>query len=133
LNYKVLNTKDFWLPQNRERVFIVWSYAWINAIPTFNFPQWQELTIFLKDILEEEVDEKYFLSDEKTQELIYKDTESKVVTNVNPSWRWMNGNVYRTDTTAPTLTTNKWEGIKIVNATKKWYIEWFEWDGIVLY
>jgi len=57
--YQVLNTKDFGLPQNRERVFIVWS---LNDLDYFDFPKWKELTIFLKDILEEEVDEKYYLT-----------------------------------------------------------------------
>ena len=51
--YKVLNTKDFWLPQNRERVFIVWCLNLKDDI-NFEFPQWKELTTFLKDILEEE-------------------------------------------------------------------------------
>ena len=65
-NYKILNTKDFWLPQNRERVFIVWYRDW------FNFPQWKELKIFLKDILEEEVDERYYLSEKALSNLKYK-------------------------------------------------------------
>ena len=55
LHYKVLNTKNFWLPQNRERIFMVWMLEW-----DFIFPQWEELDIFLKDILEEEVDEKFY-------------------------------------------------------------------------
>ncbi len=68
--YEILNTKDFWLPQNRERIFIVWSLI-RDDIRYFLFPQWQELTIFLKDILEEEADEKYYLS-EKFKEMLYK-------------------------------------------------------------
>lgn len=39
----------------------------------------------------------------------------KKATNVNPSGRGMNGNVYHTDAKSPTLTTNKGEGIKITN------------------
>lgn len=53
--YEVLNTQNFWLPQSRERVFIVWSLM-RDDIRYFLFPQWQELTTFLKDILEEEVE-----------------------------------------------------------------------------
>lgn len=55
LNYKVLNTKDFWLPQNRERVFMVWL---LQQDINFEFPQWQELTTFLKDILEDNIPEE---------------------------------------------------------------------------
>jgi len=61
---KVLNTKDFWLPQNRERIFMVWIYE-EYVQPSYFFPQWQELTTFLKDILEEEVDEKFYMTDKQ--------------------------------------------------------------------
>jgi len=37
----------------------------------FKFPEEEELTLFLKDILEDEVDEKYYLSDEQTEKLLY--------------------------------------------------------------
>ena len=47
--FQVLNTKDYWLPQNRERVVIVWKKTWIND---FIFPEKEELKIFLKDILQ---------------------------------------------------------------------------------
>lgn len=59
--YEVLNAKDFGVPQNRERVFIVSIRNDIDK--DFTFPEKQELKIFLKDLLEDKVDEKYFLSD----------------------------------------------------------------------
>ena len=68
MKYQVLNTKNFWLPQNRERVFMVWSLD-DDFHHSFNFPQWQELTIFLKDVLEEEVDEKYNLTEKNLKHL----------------------------------------------------------------
>jgi len=61
LHFKVLNSKDFGVPQNRERVFLVGVR---NDLPnTFHFPIGERLTKRLKDILEPEVDEKYYLSD----------------------------------------------------------------------
>ncbi len=61
LHWTVLNTKDFGVPQNRERVFIVGIR---DDIPnTFRFPATQPLKLRLKDILEPVVDEKYYLSD----------------------------------------------------------------------
>lgn len=61
LHFKVLNSKDFGVPQNRERVFLVGVR---NDLPnTFRFPIGERLTKRLKDILEPEVDEKYYLSD----------------------------------------------------------------------
>ena len=56
LKVEILNTKDFWIPQNRERVFIVWYKKEFYNTWYFDFPEKQELTTFLKDILEEEVE-----------------------------------------------------------------------------
>lgn len=65
--YQVLNAKDFGVPQNRERVFTVSVRNDLNV--DFKFPEPQELTIRLKDVLESQVDEKYYLSDEQTKRL----------------------------------------------------------------
>lgn len=65
--YQVLNAKDFGVPQNRERVFTVSIRNDLNA--DFKFIEPQELTIRLKDVLEPQVDEKYYLSDEQTKRL----------------------------------------------------------------
>jgi DNA (cytosine-5)-methyltransferase 1 len=55
---EILNSKDFGIPQNRERAFMVS----ILGSSLYNFPQKQPLKIRLKDMLEKEVDEKYYLS-----------------------------------------------------------------------
>lgn len=60
--YQVLNAKDYGIPQNRERVFTVSIRKDINKL--FTFPPKQELKLKLKDLLEDEVDEKYYLSGE---------------------------------------------------------------------
>lgn len=65
--YQVLNAKDFGVPQNRERVFTVSIRNDLNV--DFKFPEPQELTIRLKDVLEPQVDERYYLSDEQTKRL----------------------------------------------------------------
>ena len=56
---QVLNAKDYGVPQNRERIFLVsvLGEAW------YNFPQPFKLEKRLKDVLETNVDEKYYLSD----------------------------------------------------------------------
>jgi DNA-cytosine methyltransferase len=68
--YQVLNAKDYGIPQNRERVFTISIRKDINKL--FTFPPKQELKLKLKDLLEDEVDEKYYLSGERVVELIYK-------------------------------------------------------------
>lgn len=62
--WKVLNAKDFGVPQNRERVFIVSIRKDIDK-GSFSFPEGFPLELRLKDILLPEVDEKYFISDDK--------------------------------------------------------------------
>tara|TARA_R100001163_G_scaffold65812_1_gene65165 strand:+ start:2656 stop:3858 length:1203 start_codon:yes stop_codon:yes gene_type:complete len=58
--YKVLNTKDYGVPQNRERIFIV---GFREDKHSFKFPKKIPLKLSLADMLEKEVDDKYFLSD----------------------------------------------------------------------
>lgn len=58
--YKVLNAKDYGVPQNRERVFML---SILDEKAEFEFPPKQELKIKLGDLLEDNVDEKYYLSD----------------------------------------------------------------------
>ena len=53
--WKVLNSKDYGIPQNRERVWFVCIRADLKQ--EFEFPEKTELNIFLKDILEDEVDD----------------------------------------------------------------------------
>jgi DNA (cytosine-5)-methyltransferase 1 len=56
---EILNSKDFGIPQNRERAFMVS----ILGSSLYKFPQKQPLTLRLKDMLEKEVDEKYYISE----------------------------------------------------------------------
>jgi DNA (cytosine-5)-methyltransferase 1 len=62
LYWKVLNAKQHGVPQNRERVFLIGIRD--DQDNTFRWPVEEHLTKRLKDVLEEEVDDKYFLSDE---------------------------------------------------------------------
>ncbi len=59
VKYKVLNSKNFWLPQNRERVFIIWQrkdlWTFDLEIPTTNWSN----DVVLKDVIDNEFDEKY--------------------------------------------------------------------------
>lgn len=63
LYWKVLNAKHHGVPQNRERVFLIGIRD--DQDNNFRFPIEEQLTKRLKDVLENEVDEKYFLSAER--------------------------------------------------------------------
>lgn len=65
--WQVLNAKDYEIPQNRERVFCISIRKDINK--SFNFPLKQELKLRLKDMLEDEVDKKYYLPEDKISSL----------------------------------------------------------------
>src|SRR5690625_2840608 len=97
IDFDVLNSKYFGVPQNRERIFIVAIRAdlieakpfsedatkgntivpkgkrrigeWANVF-NFDWPDQAEVTTRLRDILEKEVDEKYYLDEEKTAKLV---------------------------------------------------------------
>ena len=111
--YQVLNAKDYGIPQNRERVFVIsilkesvvyddynsnirkdqdtigtlttncganaMRNGWkiIEHNQTFQFPPKQELKLRLKDMLEDEVDEKYYLSEDIINKItIHKENEN---------------------------------------------------------
>lgn len=69
VHYQVLNAKDYGIPQNRERIFIVG----FKNNKAFNFPKKQELKLKLKDLLESNVDEKYYLSEKMINGFLSKD------------------------------------------------------------
>ncbi|KXT82024.1 DNA-cytosine methyltransferase [Streptococcus oralis] len=86
VEWQILNSKNFGVPQNRERVFIIGH-------------------------LRGECTRRVFPISGQSQP-----TSSQSVVkigNVNPSGNGMNGEVYQADGLAPTLTTNKGEGQKI--------------------
>lgn len=68
--WKVLNAKDYGIPQNRERVFGISIRKDIDH--GYEFPLPVELTLRLKDMLEEKVDEKYYLSQDKVDKFVKK-------------------------------------------------------------
>lgn len=66
--WKVLNAKDYGIPQNRERVFIISIRKDIDK--GFEFPEPFPLQLRLKDMLDDEVDEKFYLSNKGVNGLL---------------------------------------------------------------
>ena len=89
VEWQVLNSNNFGVPQNSERVFIIGHLRGGGGRKVF--PIGRE-------------DEKFDNQQSKTES----------IGNVNPSGNGMNGEVYQADGLAPTLTTNKGEGVKII-------------------
>lgn len=133
LDFAVLNSKYFGVPQNRERIFIVahrdmahelWNIDGKDVVArvkkriqalgvkTFNFdwPTNDTVAKRLRDVLESEVDEKYYLSDEKTAKLIAQIRERNDLTSpvifgsLEHYGNDQMNRVYAVDGVAPTLT-----------------------------
>lgn len=67
--WQVMNAKECGIPQSRERVFVICIRKDIDN-NKFEFPHPFDNGIRLKDVLEDKVDEKYYINNEKSQELI---------------------------------------------------------------
>jgi len=91
---KVLNSKDYGIPQNRERIFIVSMRKDVYEDgQRFEFPLPIRLDKKLKDLLEDEVDEKYYLTE-------------KQIHNISHWKSYQNplDNILEGDSISPTLT-----------------------------
>lgn len=106
VNYwQVLNAKNYGIPQNRERVFVVSIRKDIDT-DSFEFPKPIPLRKRLKDMLEVTVDDKYYLSD-KMVNYLHITTEKNKARN--------NGNVYKAcdiDGISKTITTKEGSRVK---------------------
>lgn len=113
--WKVLNAKDYGIPQNRERVYLIFIKKELDN-GKFTYPEPFDNGMRLKDILEENVDEKFYISEDKVQRFIqtlhidksYEGSNTpKFVGNVNrPDFgTGYAGGVWDANNISPTLTT----------------------------
>lgn len=115
--WKVLNAKHYGVPQNRERVFAISIRKDVDR--GYQFPEGFDNGVRLKDILEEEVDEKFYISGEKVEKLVsqigkpknFKEPEDtydiKRLGNIygEDKGTGFAGNVWDKEHLSPTLTT----------------------------
>jgi DNA (cytosine-5)-methyltransferase 1 len=125
LYWKVLNAKKYNVPQNRERVFLIGIRD--DSDNHFTWPKEEYLTKRLKDVLEDDVDDKYFLNENTIEKLIEYDIKQKENGNgFGAKFHDINGN----------MSALKVGGggcddlIKIKSATLKGYEEATEGDSI---
>lgn len=136
VDFEVLNSKYFGVPQNRERIFIVavrddlvtpepWKIEGNTVVPRgkrrisgyegvktfeFDWPAQAEVTKRLRDILETEVDERFYLSEEKTARLVaqlnekVEDDSPNVFGSLNHYGNDQMNRVYSTEGVSPTVT-----------------------------
>lgn len=114
--WKVLNAKDYGIPQNRERVYLIFIKKELDN-GKFVFPKGFDNGIRLRDVLEDEVDEKYYISNDKVEKFLANLKNSKdlslennntvkQVGNIVNTGNWDNpqrGRIYSSDGCSPAL------------------------------
>jgi DNA (cytosine-5)-methyltransferase 1 len=81
LYWQVLNAKHHGVPQNRERVFLVGIRD--DADNKFQFPREEYLPKRLKDVLDSDIDEKYFLSEKMLELITFQEKTNGEIANLN--------------------------------------------------
>lgn len=111
--WKVLNAKNYGIPQNRERVFIVSIRKDLDN-GKFKFPEPFDNGLRLKDMLEYEVDEKFYISDEKVKRLVINLNDSNSLL-YDPCQIKREGKSREYTEYAPTLTSRYYKDPRLIN------------------
>ena len=82
--WKVLNAKDYGVPQNRERVFVV---SILGEHKPYKFADKMPLDKCIANILEDEVDEKYYLSEEIQNRFKITNQNKNIIGTTKPDFR----------------------------------------------
>lgn len=135
--WKVLNAKNYGIPQNRERVYLIFIKKDLDN-GKFKFPEPFNNGIRLKDILEDVVNQKYYLSKEVQDRFKLTDETftKNIIGTTKPEFRTIGQRdlVYQKDSVMGALVAtdykqpkqildNDVKTVKIPQATKKGYIE----------
>ena len=143
--YQILNAKDYGIPQNRQRCFMVS----ILGDYYYEFPKPMPLKLKLKDMLEENVDEKYYLSDKMIKYILNR---TPIGTKINTANNLIGKEAERNAGTLTTKGSDKGSSVrgedtllvenmtqdeidekiylKVKNATKQGYLLAKDGDGI---
>ena len=103
--WQVLNAKDYGIPQNRERVFVV---SILGEHKPYIFPEKEELKLRLRDLLDNEVPENYYLKDEKVQDFISRLGKQGYILRNEIAGAVVSGQI-RNNLVLPTLTPDRLE------------------------
>lgn len=139
VHHKIMNSMEYWnVPQNRERIYIVW-FRDKEKYNKFTFPKKTDLKINFREILEDEVDDKYYYNWKPLFDRIKND-----VNRFDRIYQWRRQYVRENKSwVCPTLTANMWtwwHNVPII-LDKKWIrkitpkeaflIQWYSKDFLL--
>jgi DNA (cytosine-5)-methyltransferase 1 len=109
--WQVMNSKDYGVPQNRERLILLFIKKELDN-GKFVFPKGFDNGIRLKDIMEDDVDAKFYISEERLKQFVpqesKKDSVVKQVGSVVHTGNFKNpqrGRIYSKEGCSPSLNT----------------------------
>lgn len=115
MEWQMLNSKNFGVPQNRERVFIVGHLRGECTRRVFPLSKSGQQATSIKEQYSNTITARYGNSQGAGTYIVEsKSQKVRSIGNIHPSGKGMNGEVYQVDGLAPTLTTNKGESVKII-------------------
>lgn len=115
--WQVLNAKDYGIPQNRERVFIVSIRKDIDD-GSFAFPKGFPLELRLKDMLEEDVDESYYIGEERAKS-IQKDLINKNTLLIDVCQYKREKHPREYNDVSPTLSARDYKDPRLIQVNKR--------------
>lgn len=114
VEWQILNSKDFGVPQNRERVFVIGHLSGECTRRVFPLSKSCQQANSIKKQYSNTITTRYGNSQGAGAYIVEsKSQKVRSIGNIHPSGNGMNGEVYESAGLAPTLTTNKGEGQKI--------------------
>lgn len=139
IHYKVMNSMEYWnIPQNRERIYIVW-FRDKDKYDNFSFPEKIDLKTNFREILEHEVDEKYYYNWKPLFDKIKND-----VNRLDRIYQWRRQYVRENKSwVCPTLTANMWmwghnvpiildkNWIRKITPREAFLIQWYPKDFVL--